>query len=54
VSVESTKRTGKLDFEIMVSGHLTTEQKASLMVIADKCPIHLFLTRGAKITTVPA
>ena len=36
---------------IQLIGDLTQEQKDSLMVIADKCPIHKFLTRGAQITT---
>lgn len=36
---------------IKLIGNLTPEQKDSLMVIADKCPIHKFLTRGAKITS---
>lgn len=30
-------------------GNLTEEQKASLFAIAEKCPIHRFLERGAKI-----
>ena len=40
--------------EITFEGDLTDEQRTSLLVIADKCPIHLFLTRGAKIITTPA
>lgn len=36
---------------VQLIGNLTQEQKDSLMVIADKCPIHKFLTRGAQITT---
>lgn len=30
-------------------GNLTEEQKASLLAIAEKCPVHRFLERGAKI-----
>jgi putative redox protein len=30
---------------------LTEADKQALMVIADKCPIHKFLTAGAKITS---
>ena len=37
--------------EISFEGELTDEQRASLLTIADKCPIHLFLTRGTKIIT---
>ena len=37
---------------IKLIGQLTSEQKESLMIIADKCPIHKFITRGAKITSI--
>jgi len=37
--------------EIKLIGNLTQEQKDSLMVIADKCPIHKFISRGALITS---
>lgn len=37
--------------EITLTGDLTAEHRRSLMTIADKCPIHLFLERGATITT---
>ena len=30
---------------------LTEEQRTSMLTIAQKCPIHLFLERGAKIQT---
>lgn len=36
---------------IQLMGNLTAEQKESLLVIAEKCPIHKFITRGAKITS---
>lgn len=36
---------------VQLIGNLTQEQKDSLMMIADKCPIHKFLSRGAQITT---
>lgn len=36
---------------VQLIGNLTQEHKDSLMVIADKCPIHKFLSRGAQITT---
>lgn len=35
--------------DIRFYGNLTEEQKASLFAIAEKCPIHRFLERGAKI-----
>lgn len=35
--------------EVKFLGNLTDEQKASLFAIAEKCPIHRFLERGAKI-----
>jgi putative redox protein len=38
--------------EIRLIGKLSDEQKQRLLEIADKCPIHRFLSRGAKIETV--
>lgn len=35
--------------DIRFHGDLTEEQKASLFAIAEKCPVHRFLERGAKI-----
>jgi putative redox protein len=35
--------------DIRLKGNLTDEQRQSLLAIAEKCPIHRFLTRGAKI-----
>ena len=35
----------------LIGANLTPEQKDNLMMIADKCPIHKFLSRGAQITT---
>lgn len=37
--------------EIRFEGELTDEQRASLLAIADKCPIHKFLSKGALIET---
>lgn len=37
--------------EVSFKGNLTNEQKEKLFTIAEKCPIHKFLTAGAKITT---
>lgn len=39
---------------VQLIGNLTAEQKESLMVIADKCPIHKFISRGAQISTTQA
>lgn len=44
---EGNEITRKLNFK----GNLTEEQKNMLMTIADKCPIHRFLVRGANIKT---
>jgi putative redox protein len=38
--------------EVSFTGDLDAEQRARLLEIAGKCPIHLFLERGAKIETV--
>ena len=40
--------------EIRLIGTLSDEQKQRLLEIAEKCPIHRFLSRGAKIETVAA
>lgn len=37
--------------ELQFFGNLTEEQKKSLLAIAEKCPIHRFLEKGAKIVT---
>jgi len=37
--------------QINFVGDLTEEQKKLLLTIAEKCPIHRFLERGAKIET---
>lgn len=38
--------------EVRLSGDLTVEQKQNLMAIAEKCPIHKFLEKGAQINTL--
>ena len=38
--------------EILLTGDLTAEQRASLMVIADKCPVHKTMTSPTIINTV--
>lgn len=40
--------------EIMLEGDLDAEQRARLMEIADKCPVHQTLERSSEITTVLA
>ena len=40
--------------EITLSGDLTDEQRARLMEIADKCPVHRTLERSSEIVTVMA
>jgi len=45
---------GKLDQierELVLSGRLNDEQRAKLMEIADKCPVHRTLTSEIKIRT---
>jgi len=38
--------------EIRLIGNLSDEQRQRLLEIAEKCPIHRFLSRGAKIETI--
>lgn len=37
--------------EVSFKGNLTDEQREMLFTIAEKCPVHKFLSTGAKITT---
>ena len=41
----------RIDRDIELSGNLTPEQRAKLLEIADKCPVHRTLTRGMIIQT---
>lgn len=40
--------------EITLEGPLDADQRRRLMEIADRCPVHRTLERGAEIITVPA
>jgi uncharacterized OsmC-like protein len=39
----------RIDRDIELAGNLTDEQRAKLLEIADKCPLHRTLTRGMQI-----
>ena len=39
----------RIDRDIELTGDLTAEQRAKLLEIADKCPVHRTLTRGMQI-----
>ena len=43
--------TNRIERDIKFIGELSEEERNSLLVIANKCPIHKFLTRGAEIST---
>lgn len=43
--------TNRIKRNIKLVGNLTLEEREKLIVIAQKCPIHRFLTRGAEIQT---
>ena len=51
IKITSEGETNAISREIKFIGNLNAEQKESLMVIANKCPIHKFLSRGAVITS---
>lgn len=51
IKITSEGETNAISREIRLIGNLTPEQKQSLMVIADKCPIHKFLSRGCVISS---
>ena len=42
----------RIDRAITLSGNLDESQRARLMEIADKCPVHRTLTSEAEIRTV--
>lgn len=46
-------RTDQIKREIELTGALDDEQRARLMEIADRCPVHRTLERGVHITTRP-
>jgi putative redox protein len=37
--------------ELQLDGALTAEQRTRLLEIADRCPVHLTLERGARVAT---
>jgi uncharacterized OsmC-like protein len=41
----------RIDRNIELTGNLTAEQRAKLLEIADKCPVHRTLTRGMQVRT---
>lgn len=41
----------RIEREIVLSGRLTAEQRAALLAIADKCPVHRTLTSEINIKT---
>jgi uncharacterized OsmC-like protein len=41
----------RIDREIQLTGNLTDEQRAKLLEMADKCPVHRTLTTGMQIHT---
>lgn len=41
----------RIEREINLSGPLTAEQRAALLAIADRCPVHRTLTSEIRITT---
>ncbi|GAA0719447.1 OsmC family protein [Dokdonella soli] len=44
----------RIDREIELSGSLSAEQKAKIMEIADKCPVHRSLASGIRIVSTLA
>jgi putative redox protein len=49
VTITAEGAQNKMLREIKLIGDLTDEQRQSLMVIADKCPVHKFIQAGAQI-----
>jgi putative redox protein len=51
VKITAEGESNEISREIKLIGNLSAEQKQMLFNIAEKCPIHKFLSRGAKITS---
>lgn len=51
VTITAEGEVNAISRSVELIGDLTHEQKESLIMIANKCPIHKFLSRGAQITT---
>lgn len=48
---ETPRRIERIEREVVLTGPLDDEQRASLLAIADKCPVHRTLTSNLEITT---
>ena len=44
----------RIDTEVKLEGALSTEQKARLIEIGQRCPVHRTLKSGIHVTAVPA
>lgn len=51
IKITAEGNTNSLARDIRLIGPLSDEQKQQLLAIANKCPIHQFLEKGASITT---
>jgi putative redox protein len=52
VKITSEGNPNRIFREVHLRGDLSEEQKKSLMAIADKCPIHKFLSAASVIETI--
>lgn len=51
IRITAEGQTNEITRDISLSGDLSQEQKDMLIAIANKCPVHKFLERGATIHT---
>lgn len=51
IKITAEGASNEMERTIRLHGNLSDVEKENLLAIADKCPIHKFLSAGAKITT---
>lgn len=51
IKITAEGESNSISRDIRLIGNLTEEQKQQLLAIANKCPIHAFLEKGAQITS---
>jgi putative redox protein len=51
INITAEGDTNTMTRDIRLKGNLTDEQKQQLLDIANKCPIHKFLEKGAQVTS---
>ena len=50
--MEKETKLDRLDTEVKLEGALSAEQRAKLIEVGGRCPVHRTLTSGIRVTTV--